>query len=75
MKFRIGIYGSQLDGDYLFQTDNSYCESEDEDSIDIEYLLLRLGLNGGLEKIYFNIRTNQVVIDIDENDIHSLYDN
>ena len=44
-------------------------------SIDIEYLLLRLGLNGGLEKIYFNIRTNQVVIDIDGNDIHSLYDN
>ena len=75
MKFRVGICSSRLGGDYLFQKDNGYCASEDEDSINIEYFLWRFGLNGGIEKMYFNIRTNQVVIDIDGSDVHSLYDN
>lgn len=75
IKFRVGICSSRLGGDYIFQKNNSHCEPEDEDLIDIEYFLWRLGLNGGLEKMYYNIRTNQVVIDIDGSDIHSLYDN
>ncbi|WP_410751705.1 hypothetical protein [Citrobacter sp. U14242] len=75
IKFRVGICSSRLGGDYIFQENNSYCEPEDENLIDIEYFLWRLGLNGGHEGMYFNIRTNQVVIDIDGCDIHSLYDN
>lgn len=60
---------SQPEHGYLFPLEERHYDHE---QYDIRELFQSLNLNGGQGNMYFNIRTNQLIIDIDGNEVDNI---
>lgn len=58
---------------YLYKGGGDSCES-DISKDNVRYFIANLNLNGGLDEMYFQIRSNQVEVNVDGDEIESIYD-